>query len=333
MSSIAIRGMGLYAPGSPIDNEELKSLTGVDFDVERLEGKIGIKQRHIAHLRGIDETTADFAVRAAEAALKDAGASAAEVGLIVVATDTPEYVSPATAILVQGRLQTGRRPTMSFDVGASCAGFVTAFDAAARIVGADPAVRYGVVVGVYNMPRHLRPDDGFGYSLFADGAAAVVIEKRESAGYLDGTFVTDGTQWDYVGVYSGGTRRPVTRELLASGQYGLELLKPLPGNRNVELWPPVVHTLLERIGRAPSDIGHILFTQINRSVIERVMEILGLPLEKTTTIMDRYGYTGSACVPMALCHAVREGKIRRGDLVVLVASGAGLAVGGNAFIY
>ncbi len=331
---VGIVGTGLYVPGESIDNEELKRLAGVDFDEIKLREKIGIERRHIAHLRGIDETTADFAERAAREAISAAGIRAEEVGLVVVGTDTPEYISPATAIVVQGRLQSAQRSVCSFDVGASCAGFVTAFDAAARIVGSDPEIRYGVVIGVYNMPRYVREGDSFGYSIFADGAAAVVIAKREGAdGYLGGQFVTDGTQWDYVGVYSGGTRRPVTREVLDSEQYGLQLLKPLPGNRNVELWPPIVRALLAKIGASIESVGHILFTQINRSVIYEVMNILGLPRERTTTIMDRYGYTGSACVPMALHHALREGRIRRGDLVVSIASGAGLAVGANAFIY
>ncbi len=330
---VGIRGIGMYVPGSPIDNGELKALTGAEFDVEKLETKIGIKARYVAHLRGLDETTADFAERATRNALADADVPAQDVGLFVVGTDTPEFVSPATAIVLQGRIQGGLRESMSFDVGASCAGFVTALDAAASILASSSALRFGVVVGVYNMLMHVRPGDAFGYSIFADGAAAVVLEKRESDDYLGSRFVCDGTQWDYVGVYSGGTHRPVTRELLESGSYGLQLLKPLPGDRNVNLWPPLGDSLLQDVGRTREEVDHILFTQINRSVIVQVMGILGLPLEKTTTIMDRYGYTGSACVPMAMYHAVQDGRIRRGDLVVLVASGAGLAVGCNAFIY
>jgi 3-oxoacyl-[acyl-carrier-protein] synthase III len=328
-----VRGQGLYAPGQAVSNAEVKRLAGVEFDAERLEARLGIRTRHIARLRGIHETTADFACRAAEAALRDAGAEAAEMDLIVVGTDTPEFVSPATAIVVQGRLQGGERPAMSFDVGASCAGFVTAFDAAARIVATDPAVKKALVIGVYNMPAHLRDGDAFGWSIFADGAAAFVLEKRDAPGYLAGSFRTDGTQWNYVGVYAGGTRKPVTREILDKGTYGLELLQRLPGDRNVKLWPPLVHDLLKKAGLGIRDVDHILFTQINRSVIEEVMGILGLPMGKTTTVMDRYGYTGSACVPMAFCEAVKAGSIRRGDKVVLVASGAGLAVGANLFVY
>ncbi|HUX19654.1 MAG TPA: ketoacyl-ACP synthase III [Spirochaetia bacterium] len=334
MVQAGIKGTGLYVPGKAIDNAELKNLANVEFDDERLSDRIGISSRHIARLRNIEESTADFAEKAARSALKDAGVSPDEVDLLIVATDTPEFISPATAIVVQGRLQSAQRATRSFDVNASCAGFVSAFDTAVRIVGTDPELRYGVVVGVYNMPAFVRDGDAFGYSIFADGAGAVVLEKRVSGGaYLGGRFLTDGTQWDYVGVYSGGTKKPVTKERLEGGQYGLELLKPLPGKRNIELWPPLVEALLEKVGKRISEVDHLLFTQINRSVIHEVMGILGVPLEKTTTIMDRYGYTGSACIPMAFYHAVKEERVHRGDLVLCIASGAGLAVGANAFIY
>jgi 3-oxoacyl-[acyl-carrier-protein] synthase-3 len=286
-------------------------------------------------LRGIDETTADFAERAARAALAEARLDAAEVGLIIVATDTPEYVSPATAILLQGRLQGGERETGAFDVGASCASFVTALDAAARMIATDPWLHYALVVGVYNMSAHLRPGDAFGWSIFADGAGAVVLSRtgnEDPAGYVEGLLRADGTQWNYIGVYAGGTRKPVTRELLDAGAWGLEMLQRLPGDRNVKLWPPLVRRLLQKAGRRLQSVDHLIFTQINRSVIGAVMVELGLPLEKTTFVMDRYGYTGSACVPMALATAVRERRVRPGDTLLLVASGAGLAVGANLLV-
>jgi 3-oxoacyl-[acyl-carrier-protein] synthase-3 len=331
MARARIRATGSYAPGNPIDNETLKRLAGVEFDAAKLEGKIGIRARHIARLSGLDESTADFAEKACRSALADAGVEPAEVGLFVVATDTPEYISPATGIVLQGRLQGAETESRAFDTGASCASFVTALDLAARAVATDPSLRYALVVGVYNMPAYVRPGDAFGWSIFADGAGAVLLERSEEAesGYVEGVFRADGTQWNYIGVYAGGTRKPVTRELLDSGSWGLELLQPLPGSRNVNLWPPLVRRLLEKAGVAQSEVAHYFFTQINKSVILQVMDILGEPPEKTTMVMDRYGYTGSACVPMALDFALKDGKVKKGDLVVLVASGAGLAVGAN----
>ncbi len=331
MPRAVIVGTGLYAPGAPIDNAMLKKLTGVEFDAERLETKLGIQKRHIARLSGLRESTADFAEKAARRALDAASVDPGDVGLFIVATDTPEYISPATSILLQGRLQGGERCTKSFDLGASCASFVEALDAAARHLVTDPSLRYALVVGVYNMPAYIRDGDAFGWSIFADGAGAVVLERKEesSSGYIEGAFVTDGTQWNFVGVYAGGTKLPLTHERLNSGEYGLELLQRLPGDRNVKLWPPLVGRLLEKAGLPQSAVDHYLFTQINKSVIEQVMEALGEPLEKTTMVMDRYGYTGSACIPMALHEAIHAGRIEKGDVVVLVASGAGLAVGAS----
>ncbi len=336
MAKARIAGTGIYVPGEPISNEELKTLAGVEFDALRLEEKVGIKTRHAARLRGIDESTADFAEKAARAALSDAGVDALDVGLFVVGTDTPEYVSPATAIIVQGRIQGGQRDAAAFDVAASCASFATALDAAARMVAGDASLRYAVVVGVYDMPAHVRPGDAFGWSIFADGAGAVVLERVDDAsasGYVTGHMVADGTQWNYVGVYAGGTRKPVTKELLESGQYGLELLQRLPGDRNVKLWPPIVRALCEKGGMPLEKVGAFVFTQINRSVIEQVMDELGRPRALAPMVMDRYGYTGSGCVPMAFHHAVKDGRIKRGDAVVFCASGAGLAVAANLLVY
>lgn len=322
---------GLYAPGAPIDNQELMQLAKIEFDAERTEEKLGIRARHIAHLRGIDETSADFAEKAARRAIEAAGIDPEEIGLFIVASDTPEYISPATSMLLQGRIQGGQRYSGTFDVNASCSSFVAALHSAHALVEADPGIRYACVVGLYNMPAFVRPGDVFGYSIFADGAAAFIIEQGDN--YLGGQLLADGTQWDFVGVYSGGTRRPVTHELLDAGRYGLENLKRLPGDRNVKLWPGMVDTLLEKIGKRRDEIDHYLFTQINRSVIMQVMEILGQPPEKTTTVMDRYGYTGSACIPMAFQEAVAAGRVKRGDTVMAVASGAGLAVAAGCWVY
>jgi len=332
---VVIRGTGSYAPGEAIGNEELKRLAGVDFDSGKLEAKIGIKERHIARLRGLDETTVDFAEKASRQALAEAAVDPLDVGLVIVATDTPEYVSPASGIVLQGRLQGGERECEALDVSSSCASFVVALDLAARRLATDPGLKHALVAGVYNMPAHIRPGDAFGWSIFADGAGAVLLSREEGGGgsrYVEGVFRADGTQWDYVGVYAGGTRKPVTKELLEAGSYGLELLQRLPGDRNVKLWPPLALRLLEKAGWKKEKVDHWIFTQINRSVIEEVMGILGESLEKTTFVMDRFGYTGSGCVPMALHEARRSGRVKKGDAVVLVASGAGFSVGANLIV-
>ncbi|NVO09592.1 MAG: ketoacyl-ACP synthase III [Bacteroidales bacterium] len=335
MIPVKIIGTGMYVPGEAIDNTELKALASIEFDHLKTEEKLGIYKRHNAKLRGIDETTADFATKAAQNAIENAGISANDIGLFIVGTDTPEFITPATSILVQGRIQGGETWASTFDVSASCASFAIAFDNAVRIMATDSSIKYAVVIGVYNMPAFIRPDDTFGYSIFADGAGAVVIEKRfsEATGYVDGQLLTDGTQWNFIGIYAGGSRNPITPDLIDRKQHGLLSLQPLPGDRNVRLWPMVIEKLLNKAGKNINEVDHFIFTQINKSVIIKVMDELKQPIEKTSFVMDRYGYTGSGCIPIAFHHAVQEKKIKRGDLVLFMASGAGLAVGSNLFVY
>jgi 3-oxoacyl-[acyl-carrier-protein] synthase-3 len=335
MNKTKIIGTGIYAPGLPIDNKELQELTGIAFDEQKMEQKLGIKQRYIARLRGIDESTADFATKAAQNALSNAQIDAEDIGLIMIGTDTPEYITPATSILVQGRLQKKEKWTSSFDVSASCASFTIAFDNAVRILKTSSDIRYALVIGVYNMPAFIRKDDPFSWPIFSDGAGAIIIEnhKESSSDYINSQMLTDGTQHDFIGIYSGAAKHRITHEKLENGSYGLQSLKPMPGDRNVRLWPVVVDRLLSKVELQKDDIDHYIFTQINKSVIEEVMTKIGQPMEKTTCIMDQYAYTGSACIPTAFHHALRKGKIKRGDKVMFIASGAGLAVGSNLFIY
>lgn len=335
MYPIKIIGTGLYAPGEGISNAELMKLTGLEFNSEKLEAKLGVYSRHVAHLRGIAETTADFASKAALCAIADADVPAEEVGIFVVGTDTPEYISPSTAVLVQGRIQKKESWSAAFDVNASCASFTIALDSAARMMATDSSIKYAVVAGVYNMPAFLRKEDAFGYSLFADGAGAVVLGRfeGEESGYIGSQMLTNGTQFDFIGIYAGGSKIPITKEVLDSNRQGLLSIQPLPGDRNVRLWPMIVNKLLEKYGLSTGEVDHFIFTQINLSVIQEVMNQLNVPMSKTTTIMDQFGYTGSGCIPMAFHTAVSQQSIKRGDRVLFMASGAGLSVGSNLFIY
>lgn len=334
MNKAVITGTGIYVPGEAISNSEVCSLAGIEFDTDRLASKTGIKYRHIAHLRAIDETAADFSTKAAAAAIENAGLTPDDIDLFIVGSDTPEYISPATAIIVQGRLQKGERNCGAFDVASSCASFTSALDAGARMTAFDPEIKHAVIIGAYNMPAFFRPGDTFGYSIFADGAGAVVISKttdNKDSGYITGHRVSDGTQWNYIGVYSGGARAPVTKKRLDEEEWGLQLLNRLPGDRNVRLWPPFTEHLAKKADVSLDEIDHFIYTQINASVIKEVMQILRQDEEKALMVMDKYGYTGSGCVPMALDDGMKSGKVKKGDLVCAVASGAGLSVAGNIF--
>ncbi len=344
MRKISILGTGSYFPGKSIDNDELMNLSNIIFDKEKIENVIGIKKRHIAKLRQIDETTADFAEKASIEAIKDANISKDSIDLIIVATDTPEFISPATSILLQGRLQGNQKSTMVFDVGASCASFVNAFDVASRMMKSNNNIRNSLVVGVYNMTKYVREGDSFGLSIFADGAGAFILGDLIESGknnkntitesdYIESEFISDGTQWNYIGVYAGGTRKIITKQIIDSQSYGLELIQRLPPDRNIKLWPPIVKDLCKKAMKNLDEIDYFIFTQINKSVIVEVMNILEQPIEKAIMVMDKYGYTGSACIPTAFDNAVKDKIIKRGDTILFCASGAGLAVGANLFIY
>ena len=143
--------------------------------------------------------------------------------------------------------------------------------------------------------------------------------------------IADGTQYDFVGIYAGGTKKPMTVERVLNKEHLLTTLKPLPGNRNLELWPPLVEKVMNKIGKTAKDVDHFIFTQINKSVIEQVLETIGVPKEKATYIMGEYGYTGSACVLMALDIARKKGTVKPGDIVIITGSGVGFAVASVAF--
>jgi 3-oxoacyl-[acyl-carrier-protein] synthase-3 len=316
-----IVGTGLYVPRTLVTNKQMEEMLGEPLK-PTVEEKLGIKQRYIAE---DDESTADLATGAAKKAIEDAGLTSLDIDLIIVATDTPEYISPATSVIVQGRL--GALNAGIFDLNSSCAGFVTAVDVAAGMIAKGP-YKNVLVIGVYNMTKYIDKTDINLLSIFADGAGATIMQatEEEGRGLLSSKLIADGTQYDYIGIYAGGTKIPMTKEIVEKKEHLLLNLKPLPGDRNVKLWPGLIKETLAKVHLEYKDINHILFSQINKSVIEEVMKIIELPLEKTTFIMGEFGYTGSGCMPMAIDVALKANRIKKGDIVVLVASGAGLSV-------
>jgi len=325
MINARIIGTGRYVPKRMLTNEEIEELLGQPLKPS-IEQKLGIKQRYITD---DNESTVDLATNAGLKALQSARISPAELNLVIVATDTPEYISPASSSVVQGRLQAVNAGT--FDINASCSGFVAGLDIASRMIASGSYKRI-LLIGVYNMTKFIDKTDPNVFPIFADGAGAVILAATdEDRGFQAGKMIADGTQYDLLGIYAGGTKNPMTEERLANKEHLLQFLKPLPPDRNIKLWPPLIKEVLDKVGLQYPDIDHIIFTQINKWVIEEVMKIIDLPMEKTTTIMDRYGYTGSACVPMALDVALEEGKIKAGDTVVFVASGVGFNVAATVF--
>lgn len=321
-----ITGTGAAVPSRVVTNAELSAALGEDIH-PFVAGTLGIEERRWC---APGESTADLATRAARRALDAAGLSPAAVDLLIVATDTPEYVSPATASVVHGRLGL---PTHAgtFDLNAGCAGFVTALDVAWKFLVADARYARVLVVGAYAMSRYLDPRDKKTVTIFADGAGAAVVERADAPGLLASELFADGRYCDGMGVFAGGTHTPITAEVLAAGDRNrLRFVRKYPAAVNEEGWPRIVRAVLARAGATPDDVDLWLWTQVNRSTIVTVMAALGQPMERAHTVMHKWGYTGSACLPMALDDAVRAGRLADGALVVLTGSGAGLAMGSVA---
>jgi 3-oxoacyl-[acyl-carrier-protein] synthase-3 len=317
-----ILSTGRYIPERIVTNDDLDRLLGESVG-EWLVENVGIRERHVM---GDEETTSDMVVHAARQAIDRAGVDPQALDLIIVATDTPDYISPATASAVQAKLGALRAGT--YDVNCACAAWVTGVDMAARYIATDPAYRYILVAAGYGMTRFLDWSDKYTCTLFADGAAAVVVGAGTRPGFLAGKLTADGRYHDALGIYTGGTARPATLENVERyGKPRVQFVRKFPATFNSENWPPLVRATLAKVDLTPDDVDFYLFTQLNLRTIEYVMENLNQPLTKTHWIMDKWGYLGSACIPAALDDALERGKgPEPGDLVVFCATGGGMAM-------
>ena len=320
MRDARIIGTGIYVPETVLTNADLSRNLGEDID-EFVTNIVGIKERHIA---ADDESTADLATYAAGKALADAGITADELDLILLATDTPEYLSPATSVVVQNRI--GATNAGTYDINAACAGFVTTLDAAFKYVIADASYKNILVIGCYVMSKFVDWKDKKTSTLFADGAGAFVMQAvADEQHFLASKLVADGNYHDFMGIFAGGTKTPITEGVLAENNFNrLRFAKKYPPEVNINGWPKIVNDVLAKADMTLDEVDMFLWTQVNISTIKIVMAEMQIPEHKTHTIMHKWGYTGSACIPMVFHDALAEGKLKRGDTVVLCASGGGL---------
>jgi 3-oxoacyl-[acyl-carrier-protein] synthase-3 len=318
---------GRYIPEKIITNQDLNRILGEDVDAWLVEN-VGIRERHVM---ADAETTSDLVVRAARQAMERARLAPTDLDLILVATDTPDYISPATASVVQAKL--GATNAGTYDINCACAAWVTALDLAARYIATDADYRHILVAGGYGMTKFLDWHDKYTATLFADGAGAVIVRAGDAPGYLAGKLVARGEYHDALGIYTGGTYRPATPEIIAQlGKPRVQFVKKFPKTFNSDNWPPLVRAVVAKAGLTLDDIAFFLFTQLNLRTIELVMQNLGQPLSKTHWIMDKWGYLGSACIPVALDDAIERGiGPKPGDNVVFCATGGGMAMAASVF--
>lgn len=327
MTYAKITGTAVFVPEKVLTNDDLSRMLGEDIN-EFVSQVVGIRERHVC---AEDESTADLAAEAGRRALADARVRAEDLDLVILATDTPEYLSPATSVVVQHRLGAHRAGT--FDLNCACAGFVTALDAAAKYIIADSSYKRVLVVGAYAMSKYLDWTEKKTSTIFADGAGAVVLEATEEGpGFLASKLIADGSFHKHMGIYAGGTHMPITNEVLREGLWTkVRFAQKYPPEVNIEGWPAIMRDVLEKARLLLEDVSLFLFTQVNLSTIKEVMSRLELPMSRTHTIMQKWGYTGSACIPMVLDDAVRAGKLERGQVVLMCASGGGLNMACAAF--
>jgi 3-oxoacyl-[acyl-carrier-protein] synthase-3 len=321
MAKATIVGTGLYAPENVVKNEYFDKLFKKDISTFLKE------QRGISERRWMDpsQRTSDLIIPAAEEAMNNAGIEASDLDLIIVATDTPDYLSPSTASVVQYRL--GAKNAGTFDINSACAGFVTACDTASKFITADNQYQNILVVGAYAMSKFLDRDDYKTTSLFADGAGAAVLQPSDSQyGFLASTMYTDGQYHDYMGIYSGGSAEPASHDAIENKRNLLAFPKRVPPETNGIHWPRLTHKLLEQIKKTPQDVKHFFVTQFNIQSIYETMDKLNLPRERAHYIMNNYGYTGSASIGMCIADAANSHKIKKGDLCILLGSGGGMSM-------
>lgn len=330
-----IIGTGHYVPDKVVTNAEMdrkypEYLAHKGQPVSAwLEPNVGIKERRFAAL---EQAASDLAVEAARHALTKAKLKPEEIDLLIVATDTPDYLSPATASVVQHKL--GAVNAGVFDVNNACAALVTGLIIGSKYIMTEPHYNTVLVIGTYAMSKFLNWDDYKTATVFADGAGAVVLQVAARPGFLSSRMKADGQYHDYMGIYVGGSYKPPTCERLERGEHYLVIARRFPPDFNATHWPQLVQTVIEDAGYDISDIDRIYFTQININTIKQVMQTLELPLEKTHWIMDKWGYVGSACVAMALDDHIEQGQgPKPGDLVVFCASGGGYAMATAAFLW
>ena len=317
---------GRYIPEIEVSNDALRERFAhlPDF-VDTMEESTAITTRWWAPE---DWCTSDIALPAAQQALEKAGRRPEDVDLIILGTDSPDYTTPATSVVLQHKL--GAVNAGTFDVGCACASFPTGAAIASGLIAANPALKTVLVVGVYNMHKLAAPEDPMIF-FYGDGAGAAVLEPADEPGFVSSAMRADGSYHGHWGIYAGATFEPASEEAVREGRTAVRMMERYPPEVNHEGWPIVVRALAENGDFEVADIDLAIFTQVRKPSIELVMEDLGLPIERAHTVMEKWGYAGSACVPMALDDAIEVGKVSSGDLVVLVGSGVGYNQAGAAF--
>lgn len=320
MVPVGILGTGKYAPDNVLTNQQLEQM--VDTNDEWIVTRTGISERRIA---GEDEATSDLALRASEQALKDAGISAEDIDLIIVATITPDMAFPSTACILQEKL--GATKAAAFDLSAACSGFIYSLANAQNFI-ASGIYKYALVVGAECLSKITDYTDRNTCILFGDGAGAVVLGAvEEGRGFHSFELGADGTGGDLLKISGGGSRHPASLETIENKLHYISMAGSEVFKFAVRIMGSAAEEALKKAGMQKSDVDLLVPHQANIRIIQSALNRLDLTEDKCVINLDRYGNVSAASIPIALAEAAEEGRLKKGHRVVLVGFGGGLTWG------
>ncbi len=321
MMRTRIIGTGSYLPELVVSNYEVGASLGMESaTVLRLTG---IQERRRA---APSQATSDLAVEAARQALDAAGLPASELGGILLSTTSPDSVFPSTACHVQRMLGCSAIP--AFDLAASCSGFLYGLSMADAMIRSGQ-VKTCLVVAAEAKSRSIDPEDGDTALLFGDGAGAVVVCGEPDAGQLSSGLLgvrlyADGSQHSLITIPAGGSRRPTTTETVETGSHTLRMQGAPLFRLAVKRLDQAIREIVKEFGVDVQDIAQLVLHQANGRILDQLTKRLGILPERVCSVIERYGNTSSASLPIALDHAVRSGRILPHDIVVLGSFGGGV---------
>jgi 3-oxoacyl-[acyl-carrier-protein] synthase-3 len=309
-----ITGVGSFLPGQPVTNDDL-ALRGIETNDEWIVSRTGIKARHLAEP---GQTSSELALEASRRALDAAGIDASELDLIILATSTPDFIFPSTACLLQGKL--GNHGAMAFDIQAVCSGFVYALTIAEKFIRAG-SHKKALVVGAEVFSRILDWNDRGTCVLFGDGAGAVVLEASDKPGILATALHADGAHHSILSVPGNVCGGEVTGDpfLRMDGKAVFKFA--------VRVLAEVAEECCALAAIPPAEVDWLIPHQANIRIIEATAKKMGLPMDKVIVTVDRHGNTSAASVPLALDAAVRDGRIKPGQKIMLEGVGGGFTWG------
>lgn len=315
-----ITGWGTAIPERVLTNADLEKI--VDTSDEWIVSRTGIRERRIA---SDEQTSASLATEAALEALQVAGLKPTDIDLIIVSTSSPEHTFPATACLVQDRI--GANRAGAFDLSAACSGFIFGLNIASQSIRAG-AIRNAVVIGTETLSRLVNWEDRNTCILFGDGAGAFVLQASdEPGGVLNGVMRSDGSGGDLLSIPAGGSRYPISHKVIDSGLHYIQMNGREVFRFAARVMTQATEEVLRLAGLSLDDIQWVIPHQANLRIIEAAARGLKLPMERCIVNLERYGNTSTASIPLATVEAIRDGRLKGGDKIVLVGFGAGLTWG------